>query len=441
MRIVYVLLLISCIHNLNSQVINTIVSSGSGFSGDGGPAVAAKLKNPTGVVFDKNGNLYIADASNNRIRKVTAGTGIIETIAGNGTPGYTGDGGPAAAALLNGPWGIALDTSGTIYIADAYNNCIRKVDVNTGIINTIAGNGSAGFNGDGGLAASASLFWPQGLVLDPAGNLYISDVQNNRIRKVSASSGIITTIAGNGGRGFNGDGINAINASLFYPWGLALDGRGNLYIADEGNSRIREIALITGIISTIAGGSSIGHSGDGGAATAAELSSPGNLTFDHYRNLFISDEGNNCIRKIDSIGIISTIAGNGLCAYTGDGAPAILAGTAGQGGLALDPSGDLCFAEFGTCRIREIGLKTSNSENLNLQAGIYPNPTTGLFYIETNATFPIAVQIFDMRGRLVLNRTITGNVNLDISTFQDGVYNVCITGNDQRINKRLVLIR
>ena len=217
------------------------------------------------MAVDASGNLYIADTGNNRIRKVSA-TGIITTVAGNGSAGYSGDGGPATSAQLDGPEGVAVDGSGNLYIADTCNNRIRKVSA-TGIITTVAGNGSAGYSGDGGPATSAQLSLPAGVAVDGSGNLYIADSGNNRIRKVSAT-GIITTVAGNGSPGYSGDGGPATSAQLNQPAGVAVDASGNLYIADSSNNRIRKVSA-TGIITTVAGNGFDGYSGDGGPATSA----------------------------------------------------------------------------------------------------------------------------------------------------------------------------
>jgi sugar lactone lactonase YvrE len=246
------------------------------------------------VAFDAAGILYIADTGNQRIRKVAAGSGIISTVAGNGTVGFSGDGGPAtAAALAAYPSGVALDTAGNLYIADGNNSRIRKVD-GSGIITTVAGNGASGFSGDSGPATAASLDFPQGVALDTAGNLYIGD--SNRIRKVATGSGIISTVAGHGTfTGFSGDGGPATAATLFGPQRVGLDVAGNLYIADYFNNRIRRVAAGSGIISTVAGigpvGSNGSFSGDGGAATAAALAVPNGVALDASGNLYIADSG------------------------------------------------------------------------------------------------------------------------------------------------------
>src|SRR3954452_25283897 len=235
----------------------------SGYRGDDGPATSASLSNPSSVAVDGSGNIYIAD--NNRIRKVSADTGVITTVAGNGSYGYRGDEGPATSASLSGANSVAVDGSGIIYIADS--NRISKVSADTGVITTVAGNGVYGFSGDEGPATSASLSGANGVAVDGSGNIYIAD--SNRIRKVSADTGVITTVAGNGSYGFSGDEGPATGASLFYVIGVAVDGGGNLYIAASGNNRIRKVSADTGVIITVAGNGSYGYSGDGGPATSA----------------------------------------------------------------------------------------------------------------------------------------------------------------------------
>ena len=260
-------------------VISTVAGAGSfGFGGDGGPAAAGQLRSPSGVAVDGAGNLYIADTDNHRIRKVDA-TGTITTIAGTGEPVVglivwdVGDGGPATAAPLSSPGGVAVDGGGNVYIADTGRSRIRKVDA-AGVISTVAGSFLGGFGGDGGPAVEAALYYPEGVAVDGAGNLFIADSLNDRIRKVDAA-GVISTVAGTGSFGFSGDGGPGVEAQLNDPADVTTDGAGNLYIADRYNDRIRKVDS-AGVISTVAGtGESLGgFSGDGGPATAALLSSP-----------------------------------------------------------------------------------------------------------------------------------------------------------------------
>jgi sugar lactone lactonase YvrE len=276
-------------------VISTYAGSGTaGFSGDGGAATSAELSGPLGIAFDNAGNLYIAESGNERVRKVTP-LGIISTIAGNGTAGYNGDGIAATSAELNNPNGIVADKSGNIYIGDYFNNRVREVNT-AGVISTVAGNGTGGYGGDGGLAINAELFWPAGLALDSSGNLYIADDNNARVREVNPA-GIISTFAGTGYGGYNGDGIPATSAELYAPDRVATDSTGNVYISEYGNNRIRKVNT-SGIISTVAGTGKAGFSGDGGLATSAEINTPRGVTVDESGNLYISDADNNRIRKV-----------------------------------------------------------------------------------------------------------------------------------------------
>ncbi len=330
------------------RIVTAAGSETSGFGGDGGAAAAAQLREPNGVAVDGSGNIYIADTNNHRIRKVDSG-GAITTVAGSGTSGFGGDGGAAAAAQLREPGGAAVDSAGNLYIADAGNHRIRKVD-SGGAITTVAGSGTSGFGGDGGAAAAAQLREPGGAAVDSAGNLYIADAGNHRIRKVD-SGGAITTVAGSGTSGFGGDGGAATAAGLDNPIGVAVDSAGNLYIADAGNHRIRKVDTL-GAITTVAGSGTAGYSGDGGAATAAQLSSPYGVAVDSAGNLYIADESNHRIRKVDSGGAITTVAGSGTAGYGGDGGAATAAQLREPIGVAVDSAGNLYIADTGNHRIR-----------------------------------------------------------------------------------------
>jgi len=345
----------------HSQIISTIAGNGiKGYSGDGGSAITSELLSPMGLTVDISGNIYIADGC--RIRKVSP-NGIIKTIAGNGTAGYSGDGGIATSAELYYPLGLAIDAIGNLFIADQYNHRIRKVSPN-GIITTVAGNGTFVHSGDGDSATSAGLIEPSGVAVDASGNLYIADYWDNRIRKVS-NKGIISTVAGNGNGagtytgGYSGDGGIATAAELNVPEGVAVDASGNIYIADTWNNVIRKVST-NGIISTVAGngfGAGInngGYSGDGGIATAAELFEPWCIAVDAKDNLYIGDAVNGRIRKVNTSGIISTIAGNGLGGYTGDGGVATSAGLTTIFGLALDDKNNVYISDNKNYVIRKV---------------------------------------------------------------------------------------
>jgi hypothetical protein len=326
---------------------------------DGDLATKADLDLPSGVTFDGAGNMYIADSAHNRVRMVTASTGVITTIVGNGNPAYTGDNGPAAKATVNTPSGITIDGAGNLYIADTNNNVIRMISAATGKITTVAGNHHPGSIGDKGPATSAELNAPWGVTIDSVGNLYIADTLNHEIRKVDASTGIITTVAGtgftnpDGSGGYSGDNGQAVDAELNYPHAVAFDSSGNMYIPDSANNRIREVN-IAGVITTFAGTGAQGFSGDDALATNAELYSPSAVAIDPADNLYIGDTQNNRVRKVSSLtGDINTIAGNGIGKFTGDNGPATKAGIYGPYGLYLDGLGNLFIADYFDHRIRE----------------------------------------------------------------------------------------
>jgi trimeric autotransporter adhesin len=323
-------------------MITTVAGNGNAdccYSGDSGPATSAQLYVPVGVAIDRAGNLYVADTFNDRLRKVST-AGIITTVAGTGNRGNPGDGGPASSADLAWPAGLAPDDAGNLYIADSADHRVRKISAD-GVITTVAGNGiCCGFSGDGGLATRAQLDWPRDVAMDGAGNLYIADTVNNRVRMVSPA-GIITTVAGNGDAGYSGDGGPAINASLNLPSGVALDGAGNLYIGDTNNFRVRKVST-GGIISTVAGNGDRGYSGDGGSAGSAQLATPLGLKLDSAGNLYIADGAS--VRVVSPAGIITTVTGNGTVGYSGDGGPANGAQT-GAWGLTFDSAGNVYVAD------------------------------------------------------------------------------------------------
>ena len=357
-----------------SGVITTVAGIGTtGYSGDGGPATSANLGSTRGVALDASGNIYIADTSNNRIRKVDA-SGVITTVAGNGIPGYSGDGGPATMAGLNDPNGVAVDSSNNIYIADISDNRIRKVDA-SGIITTVAGNGAAGYSGDGGSALAASLNNPNGVSVDASGNIYIADTSNNCIRMVD-TLGVITTLA----------------AGLHGPTGVAVDGSGNIYIADSSSNVIR-ILDISGIITTVAGNGFSGFSGDGGPATAARLNRPSGVAVDAFGNIYIVDYSNQRIRKVDAAGIITTVAGTGTVGYTGDGGPATSASISLVGpptgrGVAVDVYGSLYIADSGNHRVRMVGGTFTVTPSAGANGSISPSVPQMINFLQS-ASFTI----------------------------------------------------
>jgi sugar lactone lactonase YvrE len=380
---------------ITSGTITTIAGNGTaGFGGDGGPATSAQLYLPAGLTVDSAGNLFIADYVNRRVRKVTS-SGVISTVAGTGMEGFGGDGGPAASALFHLPTSVAVDSTGNLYIADSSNSRVRKVTAG-GVISTAAGSGNKGFSGDGGQATSAGLDSPVGVAVDASGNLFIADYAGQRIRKVSPG-GVISTVAGNGTQGYGGDGAPAAAAELNEPWGVAVDASGNLFIADLVNHRIRKVGP-DGVINTAAGTGIPGFSGDGGPAAYAQLKYPAGVAVDSKGNLFIADSGNHSIRKVTPAGIIGTIAGNGRAGFSGDGGPATSAQLNGPTSIAIDAAGDLFVVDHNNNRIREItpdgvihtvaGLGTAGfsgdggqaiSAQLNAPMGIAVDSTGNLF--------------------------------------------------------------
>ncbi len=337
-----------------SQTISTFAGNGNAsYSGDGAQATSAEINNPTGIAFDGSGNLYLSDYNNNRIRKVNA-QGVITTFAGNGTMGYSGDGGQANNASLSLPSTIVFDAIGNAYVVDAGNNCIRKIST-TGVITTVAGNGTSGYTGDGGLATMATLDFPCGIVFDQSGNMYIADRNNNVVRKVS-TTGVISTFAGTGVFGFGGDGGTATSALLANPNGVDFDKLGNLYIADKYNNRIRKINSL-GIISTVAGIGTSGSTGDGGQASLAEFDNPFGVTFDQAGNYYVSDFNNNKIRKINTSGVISTYVGNGIGGYGGDGGLAHLAQIFNPEKVTFDAMGNLYIPDAVNQRVRKVSCQ------------------------------------------------------------------------------------
>lgn len=339
-----------------SGYITTYAGTGSfGYLGDNGPAIKAVMSDPSGVATDAAGNIYFSDHSNSVIRMVNASTGIITTVAGIPNPGYSGNGGAAILAQLNYPTGVAVDKNGNLYISD-YNNCmIRKVDAKTKVITTVAGTTSCGFYGDGKPATGALLNYPGNLAIDNSGNLYIADVLNNVIRMLNPSTGIITTVAGIAKQGFAGDGGPATAAQLNQPWGVAVDGSGNLYIADWGNRRIRKVNAATKNITTVAGNGTLGAGGSGVPATSVGLNSPISLAVDGLGDFYFSDQYSHAIFKVSSsTGTMTLAAGNRTKGYGGDGGPAINASFWAPQGIALDAAGNCFIADAGNYRIRKV---------------------------------------------------------------------------------------
>ncbi len=323
-----------CVFKVDRNGVLTRVAGNArlGYSGDGGPATSAQLAAPWGVAADASGNLYIADALNNRIRKVST-NGIITTVAGNGTAAYSGDGGPATQAALNSPLNVLVDASGNLFIADYSNNRIRKVSPK-GIITTIAGGGSAD-PGDGGLATSAVIANPIGMAFDSSGNFYVANRQRMRVQKITPD-GIITTVAGNGVAGSSGDGGQATNAELYLPTGIAVDSAGELFIADFGNHLVRKVSA-SGVISTL-----------------ASVSAPAGVALDASGNLYIADQQTSRIQKVSANGANTIAAGNGIASFSGDGGPASAAQLNLPSSVAADAAGNVYISDFLNRSVRKV---------------------------------------------------------------------------------------
>jgi len=415
--------------------------AGTSDPGDGGPAIAAQLGAIQGIAMDRSGNVYLSDTDNHRIRKVTPG-GTISTLAGTGVAGSSGDGGPAGKAQLNLPYGLAVDGNGNVYVADVVSNRVRRISTD-GTIATVAGTGAKGSSGDGGPARNAQLLTPRNLALDAAGNLYISEFEGQRVRKVGLD-GAIRTVAGTGVAGFRGDGGQASAAQLAYPAGLAVGSAGEVYIADSQNQRVRKVSA-AGIITTVLGGSAAvglltptavavdasgtiyagdqshivraytasgiwrnfagtgiqGFSGDGGPAVVAQISTANALAADMAGNLFIADGVR--ARRVDAHGVISTVAGDGYLRAVGDGGPATAARLFRPAAVSLDASGNLFIADAGTERLRvvtpqgQIGTLAgtgvpaysgdrgpASAAQLNLPMGVATDPFSAVFLADTN---------------------------------------------------------
>lgn len=355
---------------------------GSGsFAGDGGPATEARLNNPRGIALDRAGNLYIADSSNDRVRLVDKSTGVITTIVGSGERGFAGDSGSARTASLHFPHGIAVDDAGNLYIADAGNHRIRKVEAGAATIMTVAGTGRIEFYGEGGPATAAGLFAPRGLALGAEGNLYVSDTQHGCIRKVDRE-GRIQLVAGSDPRK-----VEKGDAPIFLraPVGIALGPDGQVYWADATLNRVKKADLTrtdpktkSGWITIVAGGEEMGFSGDGGPAREAELEAPAAVAFDSQGNLYIADHNNGRIRRVDGkTGVITTIAGNGQRELSGDGGPAKEASLNAPAGLAFDAEDNLYIADAGNNRIRRVDAATGTISTVVGSGPIDEGPPAG----------------------------------------------------------------
>ena len=436
----WILLSIICLLTVDvrSQIISTFAGNGtaSGVSGDGGAATAASINAANGGAFDKYGNYYVAEVLGHKVRKITP-IGIITTVAGIATSGYNGDGMLATTAKLNSPTAIAVDTQGNIYIDDASNFRIRKMEFVTGLISTVAGTGVSGYNGDNIPATTAQLGGVQDLCIDKFGNLYIADQVNYRIRKIS-TDGTITTVAGSGtfsGTG-TGDGGPATNATFNWLAGIVVDTSGNLFIADMNTARVRKVNTL-GVITTIAGNGAYTYSGDNIPATNAQIN-PIRLAFDRSNNLVIADKFNRRILKIDDAGIIHSIAGNGISGYGGDGGPATGASFDFPAGVVYDTCGNLYVAESSNRRVRKITFNPTcpsttsiNNHSISFDAVVvYPDPTTSS--ITLSAPYKIEeIIIRNTIGQVVYQQyyyAAKQTQEIDVSHLPAGIYFARVNG-------------
>ncbi len=341
--------------SITGTIVTAVGNGTAGYTGNNGPATAAELHNPSGLVFDSAGDLFIADYNNNVVREVVKTSGDIITVAGDGIAGYGGDNGLATAAELDGPADLAVDSAGDLFISDSRNNVVREVVKATGDIVTVAGNGTAGYSGDNGPATSAELSEPWGVAVDSAGDLFIADRENNVVREVVKATGDIVTFAGNGTAGYRGDNGPATAAELNLPAGLAVDSAGDLLIADDGNNRIREVVKVTGDIITVAGNGTDDYGGDGEAATAAGLGDPHGVAVDSAGDLFIAEQSFNVVREVvKATGEIITVAGTGTAGYSGNNGPATAAELDNPVRIAVDSAGDLFISDIFNNVVREV---------------------------------------------------------------------------------------
>ena len=338
-------------------MIQTIAGTGAkGYVGDGGAALQALLSEPFMCAFDAQGHLYVAEATNHCVRRIDKVTGVITTVAGTGVAGYSGDGGAATQATMNQPYSLQIDAHGDIYIVDRLNAVIRKVDAATGIITTVAGTGEPGSSGDGGPGTRAQLREPNDCFLDGRGGLLIADIQDQRIRRLDVRTGIITTFAGTGEKARTGDGRPAAAASILGARAVCMDRRGNTYICEREGNGIRKVDA-NGIMSTYAGTGERGYSGDGGPALAATWGAPKAMRCDHHDNLLVVDTENHAIRHIDTLtGLVTTIAG-GHQGGAGDGGPATAAGLDRPHGCDVDAQGIIYIADSNNHRVRVVGAR------------------------------------------------------------------------------------
>jgi sugar lactone lactonase YvrE len=436
------LLLSAAAMSFAQGIITSIAGNGvTQYIGDGWPATTLSLGFPYGICVGPEGNVYVADYIDHRIRMVDVHDTLFTIANTPGLPGHTGDNGPAIAATFDNPIGICIDISGNLYISEEYNNDIRKIDHTTGLITTICGTGAGGYYGDLGPATLAHMERPSGLCVDRDGNIYIADYGNARVRKIDVALGHIATVAGIGTNGSAGDAGLATAAQLSYPKAVCVDTSGNLYIADYGNNAIRKVDAATGIISTIAGGGSPAYSGDGGPAINAKLRQPNAVYMNRQGILYISDFGNDVVRAITPAGYIFTVAGNGMLGYTGDGGPATNATLHGPTGVYADDLGYLYIADGENSVIRKVTpqVLAINTQPEQGSFSVFPNPSRGTFNVVLPAnTHDAFITITNTLGQVVYNATAaTTNITINLNE-PPGIYYLSVMG-DGRYTGKIVI--
>jgi trimeric autotransporter adhesin len=433
-------------NNVSAQTIYTFAGNGiTGYTDSLGVPANAEFNHPWGLAMDRAGNFFVADYVNSAIRKISA-AGVISTYAGTTTRGYGGDGAAATAAMMQRPASLALDNAGNLYIADAADNRIRKVDTG-GIISTVAGTGAAGYTGDGAAAVAATFNTPTGIAIDNGGNLYVADSGNNVVRKIN-TAGIISTIAGTGTGGYTVDGGQALSATLYGPVGVAIDKAGNLFIAEHTNNVVRKINT-SSIISTFAGTGAPGKGDDYVPATSSALQAPNSIAFDTAGNAYITDEDNSRVRQVKQ-GIILTLAGSGHIGYSGDGGPALEAELYRPMGLVVDSLNNIYISDFINSVVRVVRMpKGYYNATKKVQQGaegitVYPDPATDRINVTMNrsAGGAIQVELQNMYGqRLCLYPMKNNAATVDVSGYAPGCYLVNCYEDGVRVASARVVVK
>ena len=444
MKRIFSIFLLSMSFCSNAQIISTYVGTGVlGFSGDDSLSTIAEIGYPSGLFIDNNNNLLVCHQD--FVRKVDRRTSIITSLAGSDTAsslGGGGDGGLATCAEVVAPIALCVDALGNLYIADQWFSEIRKVNISTGIIDTFAGCRLVGSSGDGGQAKNARFNTISGVCIDTIlGYLYISDAYNYRVRRVDIASGIITDFAGTGTSGYSGDGGAATAAKLSRTLGICIDQHHNVYIGDWDNGAIRKVDAY-GNISTYAGYGSVGYSGDGGLATAAKLSKSSALCIDSLGNLYFTDENNERVRKIDAHSkIITTIAGDGIVGFSGDGMPATSCEFNHPDGIAIDNDGYIYISDYNNQRVRIIKPSVTNYANeipsLVDEISIFPNPATSEIFVSSHDKIN-SIEIVNFVGQTVFkNEYDENNVGISVNMFAPGIYYAKVYNNSEKIEVKI----